>query len=86
MLSIHISPANHVVLKGGDSRMKNKKENLSAAQLQALADQYGGLPNDEHKRTILAPVLEAIPRRQRQVFFQILDSRKNVGERHVVSK
>lgn len=61
--------------------MKSKKEMLSESQLQALADQYGGLPDDKNKKAILAPVLQTVPRRQRQAFFQILDARRSVHDR-----
>lgn len=66
--------------------MNAKKERLSVEALQALADQYGGLPDDDQKKVILAPVLRTIPREQRPVFFQILDTRRNIGDRAAMKK
>jgi len=64
--------------------MKSTNEKLSIQALQALADQYGGMPKDKHRKDILAPVLRAIPKIQRQLFFEVLDSRRSVSERTVL--
>lgn len=66
--------------------MQTKREKLSAEALQALADQYGGLSDDNHKKRILAPVLQTIPKEQRPMFFQILDTRIKVADRAVTKK
>lgn len=62
--------------------MKQKNEKLSEVALQALADQYGGMPKDKQRKEILTPVLRAISREQRHIFFQALDSRRSVQERN----